>query len=57
MIERIQAATRSAADDMDGGVERVSRGLALADEAGSTIQHSRTAAARCSARWKASPSA
>jgi len=39
MIERIQAATRSAAADMDGGVERVSRGLALADEAGSTIRH------------------
>ncbi|HRH73151.1 MAG TPA: methyl-accepting chemotaxis protein [Zoogloea sp.] len=39
MIERIQAATRSAAADMDGGVERVTRGLALADEAGSTIQH------------------
>ncbi len=37
MIERIQAATRSAADDMDGGVERVSRGVALADQAGSTI--------------------
>ncbi|WP_374478440.1 methyl-accepting chemotaxis protein [Zoogloea sp.] len=39
MIERIQAATRSAAADMDGGVERVTRGLALADEAGNTIQH------------------
>ena len=37
MIERIQAATRSAADDMDGGVERVTRGVALADQAGSTI--------------------
>jgi aerotaxis receptor len=43
MIERIQAATRSAADDMEGGVNRVARGVTLADEAGRTvgsIQHS-----------------
>ncbi|WP_347248609.1 PAS domain-containing methyl-accepting chemotaxis protein [Zoogloea sp.] len=39
MIERLQAATRRAADDMDGGVARVSRGLTLADEAGHTIDH------------------
>jgi len=38
MIERIQAATRSAADDMEGGVDRVSRGVGLADQAGSAIQ-------------------
>lgn len=38
MIERIQNATRNAADDMEGGVERVSRGVALADQAGSSIQ-------------------
>lgn len=43
MIERIQAATRSAATDMEGGVGRVARGVTLADEAGITvgsIQHS-----------------
>ena len=43
MIERIQAATRSAADDMESGVNRVARGVTLADEAGQTvgnIQHS-----------------
>jgi aerotaxis receptor len=43
MIERIQAATRSAAADMESGVGRVARGVTLADEAGITvgnIQHS-----------------
>ena len=38
MIDRIQAATRSAAEDMEGGVDRVSRGVGLADQAGSAIQ-------------------
>ncbi len=37
MIERIQSATRSAADDMDEGVKGAARGVTLADEAGSTI--------------------
>ncbi|MDD3353314.1 HAMP domain-containing methyl-accepting chemotaxis protein, partial [Zoogloea sp.] len=36
-INRIQHATRSAADDMENGVGRVSRGVDLADEAGRTI--------------------
>lgn len=37
MIERIQSATRGAADDMEAGVTRVARGVSLADEAGSTV--------------------
>ena len=37
MIERIQAATRSAAADMESGVGRVARGVTLADEAGITV--------------------
>lgn len=37
MIERIQSATRGAADDMEAGVTRVARGVSLADEAGATV--------------------
>ena len=37
MIDRIQSATRGAADDMEAGVSRVARGVSLADEAGSTV--------------------
>ncbi len=37
MIERVQNATRSAADDMQRGVSRVASGVRLASEAGATI--------------------
>ncbi|MBS0356460.1 MAG: methyl-accepting chemotaxis protein [Proteobacteria bacterium] len=37
MIERIQSATRGAADDMEAGVTRVARGVSLAAEAGATV--------------------